>query len=164
MGAKGAEARLRIPVVTELHPEFGRERQGGHVVAVGGDQRVRRRQRLDEPVPGHQDPGEHPEGGGMPRLVGQGPPGQRLTFSQVGSASAGAAPLGEERGGVGEVEGAPGVPLRPRQAVVRSMVREFVDRVFDGSARPLLVHLVKDKGLTERERRALQKLLDEEGA
>ena len=56
------------------------------------------------------------------------------------------------------------LPVRPRQAVVRSMVREFVDRVFDGSARPLLVHLVKEKGLTDRERRALQKLLDEEGA
>ena len=53
-------------------------------------------------------------------------------------------------------------PARPQQAVVRSMVREFVHRVFDGSARPLLVHLLKEKGLTERERRALQKLLDKE--
>ncbi len=42
------------------------------------------------------------------------------------------------------------------------MVREFVDRVFDGSARPLLVHLLKEKGLTERETRELQKLLDKE--
>jgi predicted transcriptional regulator len=56
------------------------------------------------------------------------------------------------------------VPVRPQQAVVRSMVREFVDRVFDGSARPLLVHLLREKGLTDRERRALQKLLDEEEA
>jgi predicted transcriptional regulator len=54
------------------------------------------------------------------------------------------------------------VPIRPQQAVVKSMVREFVDRVFDGSARPLLLHLVKEKGLSERERRALQKLLDQE--
>jgi predicted transcriptional regulator len=54
------------------------------------------------------------------------------------------------------------VPVRPQQAVVKSMVREFVDRVFDGSARPLLVHLVKEKGLTDGERRALQKLLDKE--
>jgi BlaI family transcriptional regulator, penicillinase repressor len=54
------------------------------------------------------------------------------------------------------------VPVRPQQAVVRSMVREFVERVFDGSARPLLVHLVREKGLTDRERRALQKLLDKE--
>ena len=54
------------------------------------------------------------------------------------------------------------VPVRPQHAVVRSMVREFVDRVFDGSARPLLVHLVKEKGLTDRERRALQRLIDKE--
>lgn len=54
------------------------------------------------------------------------------------------------------------VPVRAQKAVVRSMVREFVDRVFDGSARPLLVHLVKEKGLTAAERRALEKLLDEE--
>jgi predicted transcriptional regulator len=56
------------------------------------------------------------------------------------------------------------VPVRPQQAVVKSMVREFVDRVFDGSARPLLVHLIKEKGLSDRERRALQKLLDQEDA
>lgn len=53
-------------------------------------------------------------------------------------------------------------PVRPQQAVVKTMVREFVDRVFDGSARPLLVHLMKDKGLTERERRELQRLLEKE--
>jgi BlaI family penicillinase repressor len=55
-------------------------------------------------------------------------------------------------------------PVRPQQAVVKSMVREFVDRVFDGSARPLLLHLVREKGLSDRERRALQKLLDQEDA
>jgi BlaI family penicillinase repressor len=54
------------------------------------------------------------------------------------------------------------VPVRPQQAVVKSMVREFVDRVFDGSARPLLVHLIKEKGLTARERQALQKLLEQD--
>jgi BlaI family transcriptional regulator, penicillinase repressor len=53
-------------------------------------------------------------------------------------------------------------PTRPKQQVVRSMVREFVDRVFDGSARPLLVHLLKEKGLSERERKELQRLLDKE--
>lgn len=54
------------------------------------------------------------------------------------------------------------VPTRPQQQVVRGMVREFVNRVFDGSARPLLLHLVKEKGLTERERRELQRILDED--
>ena len=55
-------------------------------------------------------------------------------------------------------------PVRAQQLVVRSMVREFVNRVFDGSARPLLVHLLKEKGLTERERQELQRLLDKEDA
>ena len=53
-------------------------------------------------------------------------------------------------------------PTRPQQVVVRSMVKEFVNRVFDGSSRPLLVHLLKDKGLNDRERRALQRLLEKE--
>ena len=53
-------------------------------------------------------------------------------------------------------------PTRPQQAVVRSMVKEFVKRVFDGSSRPLLVHLLKDKGFNDRERRALQRLLEKE--
>ena len=37
---------------------------------------------------------------------------------------------------------------RPEAAVLRSMVREFVERVFGGSAQPLLVHLVRDRKLT----------------
>lgn len=53
-------------------------------------------------------------------------------------------------------------PVRPQHLVVKSMVREFVNRVFDGSARPLLVHLLNEKGLSERERRELQKLLVKE--
>ena len=53
-------------------------------------------------------------------------------------------------------------PVRPQHTVVKSLVRDFVDRVFDGSARPLLVHLLKEKGLTERERRELQRLLEKE--
>ena len=40
-------------------------------------------------------------------------------------------------------------PTRPQKQVIRSMVREFVDRVFNGSAEPLLVHLVEDQHLTE---------------
>ena len=33
-------------------------------------------------------------------------------------------------------------PTRSKQQVVRGMVREFVDRVFNGSAQPLLLHLI----------------------
>jgi predicted transcriptional regulator len=39
-------------------------------------------------------------------------------------------------------------PARPGRQVIRAMVRDFVGRVFDGSARPLLVHLVEDSHLS----------------
>jgi len=42
-------------------------------------------------------------------------------------------------------------PARPRARVVRAMVREFLDRVFGGSAEPLLVHLIEDRRLTRRQ-------------
>jgi BlaI family penicillinase repressor len=42
-------------------------------------------------------------------------------------------------------------PTKPQKQVIRSMVREFVDRVFNGSAEPLLVHLVEDRCLTEND-------------
>ncbi len=52
-------------------------------------------------------------------------------------------------------------PARPERTVISSMVREFVNRVFDGAPRPLLLHLVKDNRLTNREREELSKLIDE---
>ena len=52
-------------------------------------------------------------------------------------------------------------PARSERAVVASMVREFVNRVFDGAARPLLVHLVKDGSLDDDERRDLLRLIQE---
>src|SRR5882724_1135125 len=42
-------------------------------------------------------------------------------------------------------------PSQPQKQVIRSMVREFIDRVFNGSAEPLLVHLVEDQRLTEND-------------
>jgi predicted transcriptional regulator len=50
---------------------------------------------------------------------------------------------------------------RPEATVVRSMVREFVERVFDGSVQPLLVHLVKDRRLTPREIDQLKRMVEE---
>lgn len=50
---------------------------------------------------------------------------------------------------------------RPRQQVVGAMVRDFVDRVFDGAADAMLVHLSKDTRLSDKQRRAMKKLLDE---
>jgi len=50
-------------------------------------------------------------------------------------------------------------PTRPRQQTVAAMVREFVNRVFDGAAQPLMLHLVKSKKLSPAERAELRKLI-----
>ena len=50
---------------------------------------------------------------------------------------------------------------RPRQQVLGSMVREFVDRVFDGASRPMLLHLVKHTRLSDKERKALLRAIEE---
>jgi len=52
-------------------------------------------------------------------------------------------------------------PVRSRQAVLGGMVREFIDRVFDGASRPMLLHLVKHTKLTEKERKALLRAIEE---
>ena len=52
-------------------------------------------------------------------------------------------------------------PTRPESAVVGSMVREFVDRLFDGAAQPLLVHLLKDRRLTKKELEELARQIEE---
>jgi BlaI family penicillinase repressor len=43
------------------------------------------------------------------------------------------------------------LPAKPQKQVIGSMVREFIQRVFNGSAEPLLVHLVEDEKLTEQD-------------
>src|SRR5215831_1764679 len=40
-------------------------------------------------------------------------------------------------------------PAQPRRQVVGAMVRDFVNRVFNGSAEPLLVHLVEEHDFSE---------------
>ncbi len=52
-------------------------------------------------------------------------------------------------------------PTRSRKQVLRTMVRDFVDRVFGGSAEPLLVHLVEDRRLTPEELDALARRIRE---
>jgi len=42
-------------------------------------------------------------------------------------------------------------PAQPKKQVIGGMVREFVNRVFNGSAEPLLMHLVEDDALTAKE-------------
>jgi predicted transcriptional regulator len=51
-------------------------------------------------------------------------------------------------------------PARPRQQVVGAMVRDFVDRVFDGAAGSLLLHLAKDGRLTKDERQRIKQLIE----
>jgi predicted transcriptional regulator len=53
-------------------------------------------------------------------------------------------------------------PTRPRQQVIGAMLRDFVDRVFDGASDALLVHLAKDNKLTPKQKRLLTRLLEEE--
>jgi BlaI family penicillinase repressor len=50
---------------------------------------------------------------------------------------------------------------RPRQQVVGAMVRDFVERVFDGATSGLLVHLAKDNRLSKAERERIRRAIDE---
>jgi predicted transcriptional regulator len=52
-------------------------------------------------------------------------------------------------------------PTKPRHQVVGAMVRDFVDRVFDGASGSLLLHLAKDSRLSERQRKAVQRIIEE---
>ena len=52
-------------------------------------------------------------------------------------------------------------PAKARQQVMGALVRDFVDRVFDGASDNLLLHLAKDNRLTEKQRRTVEKLLEE---
>ena len=51
--------------------------------------------------------------------------------------------------------------VRPRQQVVGAMVRDFVERVFDGATSGLLVHLAKDNRLSKAERERIRRAIDE---
>jgi BlaI family transcriptional regulator, penicillinase repressor len=50
-------------------------------------------------------------------------------------------------------------PAQTKQQVVRAMVREFVDRVFNGSSRPLLLHLMEDDRLSEADLREITRMM-----
>jgi BlaI family penicillinase repressor len=50
-------------------------------------------------------------------------------------------------------------PSQPQKQVIRSMVREFVNRVFNGSAEPLLVHLVEDQHLDAKDLEEIRKTI-----
>jgi len=51
---------------------------------------------------------------------------------------------------------------RPEKQVIRGMVREFVDRVFNGAAEPLLLHLVEDDQLTKEDLEEIRRGISED--
>ncbi len=53
-------------------------------------------------------------------------------------------------------------PAKPKNQVIRGMVREFVDRVFNGSAEPLLAHLIEDDRLDKKDLEELARMIRKE--
>ncbi len=53
-------------------------------------------------------------------------------------------------------------PSKPKNQVIQGMVHEFVNRVFNGSAEPLLMHLVEDQGLSEKELKEIERMIRRE--
>ena len=52
-------------------------------------------------------------------------------------------------------------PTQPRHQVLGAMVRDFLDRVFDGATAPLLVHLARDNRLSPEEKEKIRRLAEE---
>ena len=52
-------------------------------------------------------------------------------------------------------------PAQPQSEVVSGMVRDFIGRVFNGMAKPLLVSMLEDGKISEDELDELKKLLKE---
>ena len=50
-------------------------------------------------------------------------------------------------------------PARPKQQVIKEMVRDFVNRVFNGSSQPLVLHLLEDDQISEAELREITRML-----
>lgn len=50
-------------------------------------------------------------------------------------------------------------PTRPQKQVIKGLVREFVNRVFNGSVEPLLVHLVEDRRLAKSDLEEISRMI-----
>ena len=53
-------------------------------------------------------------------------------------------------------------PTKPKNQVIKGMVREFVNRVFNGSAEPLLVHLMEDSKLSGKDLEEISRMIRED--
>jgi BlaI family transcriptional regulator, penicillinase repressor len=49
-------------------------------------------------------------------------------------------------------------PAQPKGQVIGAMVRDFINRVFNGSAEPLLVHLVEEHHLSQKDLEEIAKM------
>ena len=52
-------------------------------------------------------------------------------------------------------------PAHTKNHVIGGMLREFIDRVFNGSAEPLLVHLVKTRHIREKDLQNMARMIEE---
>ena len=52
-------------------------------------------------------------------------------------------------------------PVRPKSQVISGMVDDFVGRVFEGSAAPLVVSLVKDKKISKKDLDEIARMIKE---
>ena len=53
-------------------------------------------------------------------------------------------------------------PSQARTEVISGMVQEFVDRVFDGAARPLVLSLLQERKLSKEDLDEISRLIDQE--
>jgi predicted transcriptional regulator len=53
------------------------------------------------------------------------------------------------------------IPSVKPARVIGALVEDFIDRLFDGEAIPLFQHLIRDRGLSEDDIKALRTMLDE---
>jgi len=52
-------------------------------------------------------------------------------------------------------------PSHERAEVVGGMLQDFVDRVFDGAARPLVLSLIKERKLSKADLEAVSRMIDQ---
>ena len=52
-------------------------------------------------------------------------------------------------------------PAHPKSQIISGMLREFIDRVFNGSAEPLLVHLVQSRQIREKDLEKIVRMIEE---
>ena len=51
-------------------------------------------------------------------------------------------------------------PIHAKNQVIGVMIREFIDRVFNGSAEPLVVHLVKGRHIHEKDLQRIVRMIE----